>query len=175
MNMELDSFPTKVTGTLISYSRRCERQTWLFAHGLDFENITPNDHVIIGKLIDETSFSREKRRRIILEDSVIDFIRYNKEIIVHEVKKSMSFKEVHAWQVKYYIYLLRKHGLNARIGIIHYPKYKRKIEITYTEGDEKEIEKSLKKLDCILEHSIPPPPINKPCCKKCSYYEFCYI
>ncbi|MDP2208215.1 MAG: Dna2/Cas4 domain-containing protein, partial [Bacteroidota bacterium] len=47
------------TGTHINYYFVCHRKLWLFSHGLSMEQTS--DTVLIGKLIDENSYSREEK------------------------------------------------------------------------------------------------------------------
>jgi CRISPR-associated exonuclease Cas4 len=62
-----------------------------------------------GKLIGETSYPQraEKYSEIEILGSKIDYYDRTKKVI-HEVKKSDKMEEAHAWQVKYYIWLLEK-------------------------------------------------------------------
>jgi len=160
-----------LTGTQIAYYIVCKRKLWLFSHQIGFEKYS--DYVELGKLIDQESFKKETHKGVDFGDVKIDFIKVKDAVIVHEVKKSRKLEPAHIWQVKYYIYRLRKLGVNTSSGIIHYPKLFKKIEVTFSDEDEKLIENFEKEVREILASS-PPPPINKPYCKKCSYYEFCY-
>lgn len=135
-----------------------------------------SEDVFIGKLISSNSFNRKKHeiKFIDEEDSiVIDFIDKNRKI-VHEIKKSNKFEELHIWQVKYYLYVLDKKGLNGFKGLINYPKQKRYKEINLTEEDKVKIDRVIEDIKRILDLEKPLPVINKPYCKSCSYYEFCY-
>jgi len=171
--LELNS--VKVTGTMVSYYFICKRKLWLFAKGLDMEDILPTDDVLIGRLLNQQSFKRKRFKEVSIGDSIIDFLEFNNETFVHEVKKSPVFEEAHIWQVKYYIYLLRKSGFNTRFGVIHYPKKMRKVDVEYLDEDDLKIEKALKEIVNVLSRKKPPPVLNRSFCKKCAYYEFCYI
>ena len=173
--MNAESVSVKITGTMIAYYFICKRKLWYFSKGLDIEDMNPTDDVLIGRLLGKMRFKRASNKELTIGDSVVDFFEYKGQIIVHEVKKSRKFEQAHIWQVKYYIYLLRKAGLEARYGVIHYPKAMRKIEVVFEEDDEKKVEEAIMGIKEVIASPVPPPPLNKSFCKKCAYYEFCYI
>lgn len=136
-----------------------------------------SEDVTIGKILSENSYQR-RGHEIYIEDyidkvGVLDFYDRKRKII-HEIKKSKSMEELHIWQVKYYIYLLEKNGINGVKGEIDYPKLKRAIKVDFTDDDRKRIDEIINDIKKILNLQNPPPVINKPYCKKCSYYEFCF-
>lgn len=163
----------RITGTQVAYYIVCKRKLWLFSHQVQMEEFS--DYVIIGKIISEESFKREKYKEVNIENLKIDYIKVGNEIIVNEVKKSRKLEESHIWQVKYYIYRLRNLGLNCSYGIIHYPKIFKKIDVEYKEDDTEKIEEALLKIKEIINMEKVPEVINKPYCRRCSYFELCYI
>ncbi|MCM8772229.1 MAG: CRISPR-associated protein Cas4 [Candidatus Omnitrophica bacterium] len=163
----------RITGTQVAYYIVCKRKLWLFSHQIQMEEFS--DYVIIGKIISEESFKREKYKEVNIENLKIDYIKVGNEIIVNEVKKSRKLEESHIWQVKYYIYRLRNLGLNCSRGIIHYPKIFKKIDVEYKEDDTEKIEEALLKIKEIINMEKIPEVINKPYCRRCSYFELCYI
>ncbi|MCM8803192.1 MAG: CRISPR-associated protein Cas4 [Candidatus Omnitrophica bacterium] len=170
----IDLFESKITGTQVAYYIVCKRKLWLFSHHIEMESFS--DSVLIGKLISEESFKREKFKEISIGDTLkIDFLKVDNEIIVHEVKKSKKLEESHIWQVKYYIYRLKNLGLNCFRGVIHYPKIFKKLNVEYEETDTIKIEQALLKIKEIINQEKPPEVINKPYCRKCAYFELCYI
>ena len=109
-----------------------------------------------------------------IEETVnIDFIR--KWQVVHEVKKSKAVEEAAIWQVKYYIYFLQRRGIKIEKGIIDYPVIRERKEIILTEEDENTLKEILTDIEKICQNEKAPPVINNKICKKCAYYEFCYI
>ncbi|MEJ5167467.1 MAG: CRISPR-associated protein Cas4 [Thermoanaerobaculia bacterium] len=146
---------------------------WLFSNYIEMEKTF--DLVEIGKIISEESFKREKYKEFLFDDVKIDFLMVGDEIIVNEVKKSKKLEEAHIWQVKFYIYRLREMGLNCKRGIIRYPKLMKKLEVELQKEDIKKIEGSFSEIKEIINRVEPPAPVNKPYCKKCAYYEFCFI
>ncbi|NLM47908.1 MAG: CRISPR-associated protein Cas4 [Epulopiscium sp.] len=155
---------------MINYYFVCKRKLWFFLNDIEME--WENEDVQIGKLIDEQSYSREKKHITINNTISVDFIgKYN---ILHEIKKSRSIEEAGEWQIKYYIYYLRKNGVNIHKGIIDYPKLRQRQEIFLDENDERMIEDIIREIDKLKEDKVPGT-INSKICRKCAYYELCYI
>ena len=161
----------EISGTMFYYYFVCKRKLWFFANEIQMES--ENEDVIIGKLIDENSYSRELKHVLIDNTVNIDFIKEWK--ILHEVKKQKSIEEAGIWQLKYYIYFLRKRGINIEKGILDYPKLKKREEIFLTEEDEKRIEEVLLEIREIVNLKLPPKLEKLKICKKCAYFEYCYI
>ncbi len=167
-------FQSKLSGTKVAYYIVCQRKLWLFSHNIGFESEA--DAVLIGSIISEESFKREKFKEVMIGDTVkIDFIRIDDEIIVHEVKKSKKLEEAHIWQVKFYIYTLKKMGVNCNRGVIHYPKIFRKVDVNFQPEDKNLIEEALLKMEQIINQEKVPEIIKKSYCKKCAYYNFCFV
>lgn len=125
----------RITGVMIYYYFVCKRKLWYFCHDLQMENVSQNENVQLGKLLDETSY-RRNQKHINIDDTInIDFIKDFQEI--HEVKKSKSIEEAGIWQVKYYLYYLKKKGVNISKAQIDYPLLKKNIEVSLSEEDEK--------------------------------------
>ena len=174
-----------LTGTHINYYFVCKRKLWLFAHGVQMEQTS--DAVLLGKLIDESSYQREDKSIDIDGAIVIDWID-EKQGILHEVKKSDKMEEAHRWQVLYYLWYLKQKGVEIadnRIaeyqdgkihlrGEIDYPKLKQKLEVILTQEAEKELEAIMKNITEIIAREQPPERINKKFCKTCSYFELCW-
>ena len=78
----------------------------------------------------------------------------------------------------YYLKILKDKGVirKGKLEFVEKNKKEKKVVIyELTEEIEKELDKYIKEIEeLILENNIPPI-LNKPKCKKCSYYEYCYI
>lgn len=161
----------KITGVMVYYYFICKRKLWYFSNDLNME--LNSELVGMGKLIDENSYEREKKSILIDEMINIDFLKDWK--VIHEVKKSNKLDEASKWQLKYYIWVLRSKSVDIEKGILDYPKLRKREEIFLTRGEEEELMEVLEKIKNTIRMNLPPPTINKPFCKKCAYYELCYI
>ena len=93
-----------VTGTMVSYYFVCKRKLYYHAHQLRMEQ--NNEDVALGKLLDESSYTRDEKHFTIDDSISIDFIR--EHCMLHEIKKSKAIEESGIWQLKYYLYYLKK-------------------------------------------------------------------
>jgi len=159
-----------ITGVKISYYLICQRKLWLFSHNITMEHTS--EYVEMGTVIHETSYER-KRKEINFDGIKIDFYEKNNKLI-HEVKKSKSLDESHKWQIKYYIYHLKKLGIDVK-GQIDYPLLKKNEKVELTEDDITAIENAIIDINKIVNMTKPPPIIKKTFCSKCSYYDLCYV
>lgn len=156
---------------MINYYFICERKLWYFVNKINMEH--NSELVEMGKLVDENSYGRERKSILIDEMINIDFLKDWK--IIHEVKKSRKLDIAGKWQLKYYIWVLRNKGVNIEKGILDYPLLRKREEIYLDETEEQELIELLEKVREVINRELPPKVINKAFCKKCSYYELCYI
>ncbi|EAD0096220.1 CRISPR-associated protein Cas4 [Listeria monocytogenes] len=161
----------RISGTHVYYYFVCKRKLWCFSKEIRMENLDEN--VQLGKLLDESSYNREKGQVMIDETVNIDFIKDWK--VLHEVKKSKAIEEAGIWQLKYYMYFLKQKGIIIEKGVVDYPKLRQRETIFLTTEDERKIEKILVDIEITTSSLKPPTIIDKPLCKKCAYYEYCYI
>ncbi len=163
----------QITGTLISYYFYCLRRMWLHANDIKFEDTS--EDVAMGVVIEETSYQKRSDRYQQIQIGPIKIDFYDaKNKIIHEVKKSSKFHETHRWQIKYYIYILGQAGIEGVSGILEYPKERKTEKVRLSEPDRAAIRELIVKIDRIILSDNCPPAINKPKCKNCSYYDFCY-
>ncbi|ABR48353.1 CRISPR-associated protein Cas4 [Alkaliphilus metalliredigens QYMF] len=161
----------KITGVMVYYYFVCQRKLWFFSRHYTMED--NSELVSMGKLIDETSYKREKKNILIDEEINIDFLKDWK--VIHEVKKSRKVNEASKWQLKYYIWLLRNKGVEIEKGVLDYPLLRKREDVFVSEKDGKDLNEILDKIDEIRSLKIPPVISTKGICKKCAYYELCYI
>lgn len=161
----------QISGTMFYYYFVCKRKLWFFSNGIQLEE--DNEDVILGKLIDENSYSKELKHILIDNTVNIDFIKDWK--ILHEVKKQKSIEEARVWQLKYYLYFLKIRGINIEKGILDYPKLKKREEVFLSKDDEKKIKEILSEIEKITLMEKPPELEKLKICKKCAYFEYCYI
>ena len=119
------------------------------------------------------AYSRDEKHIDILGFANIDSIHDN---IIRETKKSKSLENASVWQIKYYLYILKKYGMEDIKGELCYPKLKEKTDVVLETDDGAEIEKMFREIENINNSEMPPQEIrNKSVCKKCAYYDLCKI
>ncbi|KEO75922.1 CRISPR-associated protein Cas4 [Anditalea andensis] len=162
-----------LTGTHIAYLHTCHRKLWLFANGIQMEH---NSQLVAeGKLIGENIYLDRARKYTELEMEGIKIDFYDaKNKVIHEVKKSDKVEHAHFAQVKYYLYILHKNGIEGASAILEYPKMKQRQIVEWEEDDLDKIKIWLTETSGIIHQEHCPPLLKKPICKKCSYFDFCY-
>jgi CRISPR-associated exonuclease Cas4 len=159
-----------ITGTQVNYYLICHRKLWLFSHNINMEHTS--EAVEIGALVHEHSYER-KNKELVFDGIKIDFFDKNHGII-HEVKKSKKMEDAHFWQLKYYIYHFKRLGLEVT-GKIDYPLLRRSQNVELSAADETQLGHMLDDIVKINEQELPPQVIKATICRKCSYYELCYV
>lgn len=160
----------QITGVMVYYYVVCKRKLWYFYHEVAMEQ--ENDNVQIGKMIDEGTYLRDDKHINIDNVINIDFIRSKK--VLHEIKKSNKIEEASILQVKYYLYYLKQRGVEVTAKI-DYPLLKQTVEVLLCEEDEKKFEEILTDIQRTVDYQCPPAISKKSICKKCAYYDLCYI
>ena len=162
-----------ITGTHINYYLVCKRKLWLFANGIQMEQTS--DLVYEGALVHETSYPQRSQKYTEVEMDGIKIDFYDaKNKVVHETKKSSKLRESHIWQVKYYLWVLEKNGIDGATGILEYPKERNTEEVYLSYPDREYLEEACNEIQQIIGNDNCPSRIKLSTCKKCSYYDFCY-
>jgi CRISPR-associated exonuclease Cas4 len=162
-----------ITATHVNYYHVCRRKLWLFSNGITMEHTS--DAVHEGKLIGESTYPQRAERytEVAFDGIKIDFYDA-KNKVVHEIKKSAKIEDAHRAQVKYYLYILERNGITGAKGILEYPKQRHTEGVELTDTDRENIPKWEADIAQLVEGETCPKVINKPMCKQCSYYDFCY-
>lgn len=162
-----------MNGTIINYYFHCKRQCYMFAHRLNLED---NSEIVrVGKAIHEDKAKSSENSEIKIDNIALDKI--NSKYVV-EIKKSDADIEACKWQLLYYLKILKDKGIErkGKLEFIEKNKTDRKIIfIELNEEIEKELNEHISKIEELLSMDELPTVINKPACKKCAYYEYCYI
>lgn len=163
----------QITGTHFNYYQVCKRKLWLFANGINFEHTS--DLVFEGKLIHEDSYPQRsaKYEEVELDGIKVDYYD-TKNKVIHEIKKSNKIEKAHEWQVKYYLYVFEKNGIEGVNGLLEYPVLRKTQPVNLTDSDREKIEEMKADIKNIISDAQCPPLIQKSLCRNCSYYEFCY-
>lgn len=161
----------KITGVMIYYYFICQRKLWYFINEISMEQ--NSELVSIGKILDETSYSREKKG-ILIDDTInVDFIKNG--AILHEVKKTKSIEEAGIWQLKYYMYYLEKKGVQNISAKIDFPLLRETREVILESEDRQVLENVVKSIEEMMQKEKPPIKIDSKICKKCAYFDLCYV
>jgi len=161
-----------INGTLINYYFHCKTQCWLHANRINLED--NSEDVRIGKVLHEINEEKSKKAEISIENIKIDKI--TKEYLI-ELKKSDSDPEAVKWQVLLYLYKLKQKGIEKKGKVQYHEKnHNTKTEILELDTcNEKELLAVLQAIENLMNYQTPPEPIFKNKCKKCAYYEYCFI
>lgn len=161
-----------VNGTLMNYYIHCPRQCYLFGNRINMED--NSEAVKIGRAIHEEK-AQKKDTEIAIDNIKIDKI--GKEFLV-EVKKSDADIEACKWQVLLYLKILKNKGI-IRKGKLEFvekrQKNKKTVIVELTDELESILDNNIKAIEDLLACEKIPPVLNKASCKKCAYYDFCYI
>ena len=85
-----------ITGLMVYYYEVCKRKLWYFINEIQLEK--NNSNVILGKLLEENTYTRDEKKINIDGVINIDFIRSKK--VLHEIKKSNSIEPASLLQDK---------------------------------------------------------------------------
>ena len=162
----------KVNGTLMNYYFHCKRQCYLFGNRINMEDNC--EEVKIGKAIHEER-AEKKGTEIAIENIRMD--KLTAEYLT-EVKKSDADIEAAKWQLFFYLHILKSKGIlrKGKLEFVEKNKVKNKTMILeLTDEIEMDVIKYVKEIEELLEKDQIPSACMKPGCKKCAYYEYCFI
>lgn len=162
----------RVNGTLINYYFHCKRQCYLHGNRLNLED--NSEQVQIGKAYHEEKLEG-KNTEIELENIKLD--KLTNEYLT-EVKKSDADPEAAKWQLLYYLKVLKEKGIErkGRLEFIEKKKENKKVvTVELTAELELELDRYIGEIETLLVQEEVPEAISKPKCKKCAYYEYCYV
>lgn len=162
----------KITGTIINYYFHCHRQCYLFARRINLED--NSEDVRIGRILHEIRAENIKDSEIKFENIAIDNIT-SKYVI--EMKKSDSDVKAATMQLLFYLQKLKTKGI-IREGKLKFCENNNndKHEIIILDDENLIIlNDCIEKIQNLIESANAPEPKKIKGCKKCAYYEYCYI
>ncbi|MBX3101013.1 MAG: CRISPR-associated protein Cas4 [Bacteroidetes bacterium] len=173
-----------ISGIHIAYYYLCKRKLWLWAQGIAMEEAPdkPNaGHQAVAQAttLQDTTYTRRPQagRQLLLEQpglvARIDYYEPNTGT-VYETKPSDRMSEVHRWQLRFYLWMVKQCGMGEAIGILEYPKLRKREEVVLSTEDEHRLQDTFLQIRRVLAGACPSP-IYKQWCKKCAYYDLCYI
>jgi len=160
----------KVSGIKVNYYFVCKRKLWLFSKGLGLEG--SSERVALGKLLHLYSYPKEKKRELLINNTIrIDELT---NLEIKEIKLSSKLEDAAKWQVYYYLYYLKRLGIE-RNGTVSFPKERKILKLELTQEIEEKVERVIKAVKEIENLPKPPKAEKKPYCKSCAYYELCFV
>ena len=172
----------RVGGTEVHYFVLCPRKLWWFSHGMEQEHAggasasQGQENVALGTLLHEQSYPSKHKKDVLIDDLLrLDFTESG---AVHEVKKSRGGSRAERAtrvQLLYYLYYLKHEKGVETVGVIDYPKERRREEVVLTPELEQEVEQVLAGVQ--ETRALPTPPlVAEPMtiCRKCAYQELCW-
>ena len=162
----------KINGTLMNYYIHCPRQCYLHANRLNMENNSEN--VKIGKALHEEKYKDDDSSEIAIDN--IKFDKLTKDYLT-ETKKSDADVEASRWQLIYYLYVLKEKGIDrkGKLEFIQKNKDKKVMIVELNVEIEKELLNKIEEVKKLIQsHEVPNVVVNKHC-KKCAYYDYCFI
>lgn len=163
----------KVNGTLINYYFHCKRQCYLHGNRLNLED---NSEIVkIGKAIHEEKSEDKDNTEISIDNIKLDMLTSE---YLTEVKKSDSDLEAAKWQLLFYLKILKQKGIvrKGKIQCVEKNKSSNKILIyELTDEIEGELDRYVNEIESLIISDNIPDTLNNSKCKKCAYYEYCYV
>lgn len=156
----------------MNYYFHCKRQCYLFGNRMNLED--NSEEVKIGKAIHEEQ-AEKKNTEIAIENIRLD--KLTSEYLT-EVKKSDADIEAAKWQLMLYLKVLKEKGIERKGKLEFVEKNKgnkKTIILELTEDEEKKLQQYEQEIEELLTQEEIPEVLNKAQCKKCAYYEYCYI
>ncbi len=159
-------------GTLINYFIFCKRRCYLHA-----QNITCEDNsqlVKIGKFYHEERKEQKNLKKELLEIELDDVkIDQIGDEYVIEFKKKNSDVDAARMQLLYYLYILKKHGIDRK-GRLQFKESRNSEEVILDKQSEVKLKEIIKEIKILIRSNEIPHVLNKRKCRKCAYFEFCY-
>ena len=162
-----------VNGTLMNYYFHCKRQCYLHGNRLNLED--NSESVKIGRAIHEDKADKMADTEIAIDNIKLDGLT-SKYLV--EIKKSDADIEACKWQLLLYLKILKDKGVvrEGKLEFVEKNKQTRNIlYVNLTEENEIQLEKYITEIDDMLSEDKIPHVLHSPSCKKCAYYEYCYI
>lgn len=162
-----------MNGTLMNYYFHCKRQCYLHGNRLNLED--NSEEVKIGKAIHEEKAAESRNTEIAIDNIKLD--KLTSEYLT-EIKKSDADEEACKWQLLYYLWVLKQKGIirKGKLEFIEKNKGSRKTVIYELKAvDEEAIKQYITEIKTLIRQDDVPPAEKKKHCRKCAYYEYCFI
>lgn len=164
----------KITGTIINYYFHCKRQCYLFANRVNLED--NSEDVRIGRVLHEIRAKDNKDSEVKYENIVLDKVSSK---YIEEYKKSDADTEAARMQLIFYLKQLSDKGIEKDGKLIYDEKNKKdgkKTEIIKLDNDNiKKLNKCIDDIEKLINQDKVPDVEKNKKCKRCAYYDYCYL
>jgi CRISPR-associated exonuclease Cas4 len=170
---------------LVGYYVLCPRKAWLSMHGLWMEQ--ESEAVALGRLIDRTSYARARKQLDLAAEApngtqLVGRVDWSelRDGVLHETKKGRAAEDAHTWQLRFYLWLLKRCGVTRSdgspfTGVLDYPKLKKTKPVRLEPDHERRLETIVAGLRTLASRPSPPPRLDRRAfCKRCAFEELCY-
>ncbi|MEM1127910.1 MAG: CRISPR-associated protein Cas4 [Bacteroidota bacterium] len=176
---------SRIGGMLVGYYLVCPRKAWLSLRGLWMEQ--EHEAVALGRLLDRSSYRRRHRPGLFEADAPdgtglvakIDGVNL-REGVLHETKKGRSCEEAHLWQVRFYLWVLKRCGVTGPSGRplrgqLDYPALRRTEPVELQPEHEAHLEQLVATLADLAKAERPPARFpRRSFCRRCAFEDLCY-
>ena len=164
----------KITGTIINYYFHCKRQCYLFANRINLED--NSEDVRIGRVLHEIRAKDNKDAEIKYENIVLDKVSSK---YIEEYKKSDADTKAARMQLIFYLKQLQDKGITKEGKLIYNEKNKKdgkKTEIIELDDSNiNKLNKCIEDIEQLVNQEKVPDVEKDKKCKRCAYYEYCYL
>lgn len=158
-----------IRGVQVNYYFVCKTKLWLFSRNVAMER--ESDLVKLGKLLHLSIYDRHDKE-VQIGPIAIDVVKKGDVVEIREIKKSDKLEKAHVFQTLYYLYYLKKFGINAK-ATLTYPKTKKRVKLELNDEDEKILTDVLKDIERVVRGNMPKPEYRS-FCRNCAYFELCF-
>lgn len=164
----------KITGTIINYYFHCKRQCYLFANRINLED--NSEDVRIGRVLHEIRTKDNKDAEIKYENIVLDKVSSK---YIEEYKKSDADTKAARMQLIFYLKQLQDKGITKEGKLIYNEKNKKdgkKTEIIELDDSNiNKLNKCIEDIEQLVNQEKVPDVEKDKKCKRCAYYDYCYL
>ena len=164
----------KITGTIINYYFHCKRQCYLFANRINLED--NSEDVRIGRALHEIRAKDNKDAEIKYENIVLDKVSSK---YIEEYKKSDADTKAARMQLIFYLKQLQDKGITKEGKLIYNEKNKKdgkKTEIIELDDSNiNKLNKCIEDIEQLVNQEKVPDVEKDKKCKRCAYYDYCYL
>lgn len=175
----------RIGGMLVGYYVRCPRQAWLSLRGLWMEQ--ESEDVFLGRLLHEKSYTR-KRKALEIEAPAREGVQLVGKLdwadlrvgVLHEIKKSPSSGEAHVWQLRFYLWVLKRARVTGPGGAplrgqLDYPALRRTVPVVLAPEHEARLEEIVAAIAALAGQQTPPERFpRRAFCRRCAFEDLCY-